>query len=578
MIHWVALATVALASHTPEFGNFPLPSGVQAPALAPARPPDIPPMQPTLRPPTKFPTFSSLPPSLRPTSFPTPAPPTAPPAGTTAFYTYNIQQYGEAYRAESAKNALSYAADASDILGAFVPADPPAPVTSGQFNLFQQGLLRPTPVVSKPTPVRTHPPSAFAPASLFSPWPGTATTSSSSGRIDSATSRPLLPLTYPGVSGGYTTSRSPGYYYNPLPMQYPISSTVAPLSASSASSASSVVNPAKPASADSSRVVATGAIAAQAVAPVSAAAAAERDLLAMLAARAREAELAAKLAADELAKAQTLAAAAAATTSSSVAGHSQVQHPNLQKALALVEALLVTGDKSALDYVSDDTYVQHNLDYPSGKAHLRKVITGVAPNMGFTNHRAFVDGDFVILHNSYDYNPFVNQKQVGFEIFRFEDGLIVEHWDNLQDLVSDGDGTTQVSGPTEISTDASRTEQTRKFVLEVMQKAFVQGHWIEALDLYWDKDKYTQHSQGTGKDISSLENFVKQLSGPAPFYKRVITVFAQGDHALAVSEGLDGMAYYDLFKVGSNGKLVEHWDVIQEIPPVEAWANSNGKF
>ena len=36
-------------------------------------------------------------------------------------------------------------------------------------------------------------------------------------------------------------------------------------------------------------------------------------------------------------------------------------------------------------------------------------------------------------------------------------------------------------------------------------------------------------------------------------------------------------AYYDLFRL-EDGKIVEHWDVVQTIPPVEDWANSNGKW
>jgi predicted SnoaL-like aldol condensation-catalyzing enzyme len=49
---------------------------------------------------------------------------------------------------------------------------------------------------------------------------------------------------------------------------------------------------------------------------------------------------------------------------------------------------------------------------------------------------------------------------------------------------------------------------------------------------------------------------------------------------LSVGEGsLDGVhsSFYDLFRV-AEGKLVEHWDTIEEVPPRNEWKNDNGKF
>jgi predicted SnoaL-like aldol condensation-catalyzing enzyme len=34
---------------------------------------------------------------------------------------------------------------------------------------------------------------------------------------------------------------------------------------------------------------------------------------------------------------------------------------------------------------------------------------------------------------------------------------------------------------------------------------------------------------------------------------------------------------FDVFRF-ENGKIVEHWDVIEEIPSKDKWANTNGKF
>jgi len=57
-------------------------------------------------------------------------------------------------------------------------------------------------------------------------------------------------------------------------------------------------------------------------------------------------------------------------------------------------------------------------------------------------------------------------------------------------------------------------------------------------------------------------------------------VLGQGNFVLVMSgikyEGKDA-AVYDLFRVEA-GKIVEHWDVLELVPPKSAWKNTNGKF
>jgi predicted SnoaL-like aldol condensation-catalyzing enzyme len=63
-------------------------------------------------------------------------------------------------------------------------------------------------------------------------------------------------------------------------------------------------------------------------------------------------------------------------------------------------------------------------------------------------------------------------------------------------------------------------------------------------------------------------------------YNKTYMVLADGNYGLAVSEGTFGGAptsYYDLFRV-EDGKIAEHWDVMETIADKETWANENGKF
>ena len=68
--------------------------------------------------------------------------------------------------------------------------------------------------------------------------------------------------------------------------------------------------------------------------------------------------------------------------------------------------------------------------------------------------------------------------------------------------------------------------------------------------------------------------------GISMVYDEVHMVLAQGNFVLAVSEGTFGGAptsYYDLWRV-ENGKIAEHWDVMETIADQATWQNQNGKF
>ena len=61
---------------------------------------------------------------------------------------------------------------------------------------------------------------------------------------------------------------------------------------------------------------------------------------------------------------------------------------------------------------------------------------------------------------------------------------------------------------------------------------------------------------------------------------KIHLVLGEGDFVLVVSEGSFGgepTSYYDLFRL-ENGKIAEHWDVLETILPVAEQANTNGKF
>ena len=105
---------------------------------------------------------------------------------------------------------------------------------------------------------------------------------------------------------------------------------------------------------------------------------------------------------------------------------------------------------------------------------------------------------------------------------------------------------------------------------------------MEKLAGYFDGDNYIQHNPQIPDKLSGLGAALQAMAkqGVTMKYDRIHKVLGEGNFVLAVSEGALGgrhTSFYDLFRV-QNGKIAEHWDTIESIPPKEQWKNQNGKF
>ena len=238
-----------------------------------------------------------------------------------------------------------------------------------------------------------------------------------------------------------------------------------------------------------------------------------------------------------------------------------------------------TGDEASVAVVSPDKYIQHNPQTQEGGVGLAALFKQLAKSSPRVNIvRVFSDGDYVFAHTEYDFGS----SRIGFEIFRFEGNLTVEHWDNIQPREGPNpSGHTMVDGPTE-ATDLDRTENNRDIVRSFVDEVLINGQ-LDKLEHYIDDGCFTEHSPHFGDDLSALRS---ALSDPASNdsitikYDRVHRILAEGNFALSVSEGFLNRAhtsFYDLYLV-ANGKIVEHWDTTEAIPPRGEWKNDNGKF
>ncbi len=248
------------------------------------------------------------------------------------------------------------------------------------------------------------------------------------------------------------------------------------------------------------------------------------------------------------------------------------------KAVALLNSLQ-TGDTSAVAYVNPNKYIQHNLGIADGLTGFAAVLQALPKDSANVNViRSFEDGDFVFTQTDYDFFGL----KVGFDVFRFEDGLIVEHWDNLVDKAStpNPSGRTQLDGTTQVS-DLDQTEANKSLVANFVDQVLINGQF-DQLPVFINARHYHQHNTAIADGLSGLGEAIAALEaqGIHMVYQKNHQVLGEGNSVLTISEGTFGdkaVAYYDLFRVDA-GKIVEHWDVIEALLPETAWKNNNSKF
>lgn len=253
----------------------------------------------------------------------------------------------------------------------------------------------------------------------------------------------------------------------------------------------------------------------------------------------------------------------------------------IQLAKSLINCF-ATGDVAQAKSLLKKDYIQHNLAYATGRDAFCESVAylGSAPIKTTVNTiRAFEDNDKVFMQTIYNFAG--TGEQVAFDVFRFEDDLIAEHWDNLANLANPNpSGRTQVDGQI-FAKDLEKTEQNRALVKNFLYDV-MQGKNPQKTQDYFDGNKYLQHNISIADGLSGLGTALAELSknGIQMIYDQVHQVLAQGDMVLAISEGSFGgnpTSYYDLWRV-ENGKIAEHWDVMETIADQSKWANSNGKF
>lgn len=271
-------------------------------------------------------------------------------------------------------------------------------------------------------------------------------------------------------------------------------------------------------------------------------------------------------------------ALAACVSTTSAKQEKQMSSTQKQQVVELLKSI-ETGNTKPVGYINSNKYIQHNLAVGDGLAGFGAVLQQLPKGSAKVNTaRVFQDGDYVFAHT--DYNFF--GPKIGFDIFRFEDSKIVEHWDNLQQTPNAPNPSlhTMIDGPTTVQ-DLGKTQANKELVRKFVDDILVNGR-MDKLAGYFDGDKYLQHNPQIGDGLSGLGAALQAMAkqGVTMKYDRTHKVLGEGNFVLAVSEGSFAgkpTSFYDLFRV-ENGKIAEHWDTLEMIPPRSDWKNNNGKF
>lgn len=120
-------------------------------------------------------------------------------------------------------------------------------------------------------------------------------------------------------------------------------------------------------------------------------------------------------------------------------------------------------------------------------------------------------------------------------------------------------------------------EANKALVIEATTRVFVERDFTVAEELF--HPDYIQHNPGFRDGNASMAGIVKSL--PKDFEYQRGMVFAEGDfvtvHCRVVGWAPKPMVAIDIFRI-KDGKIAEHWDVMQEEVPASETASGRPMF
>ena len=246
---------------------------------------------------------------------------------------------------------------------------------------------------------------------------------------------------------------------------------------------------------------------------------------------------------------------------------------DIEKALTVFQGIGNRNTDLAIKYMHPTKYTQHNPLASDGIAGVKEWIAQLPHKKSpLKTVRAFQDGPYVFTHTEGN----VLGQNVFFDIFRFEDGFIVEHWVfSAKAAPPNKSGHTQTDGPTEAK-HREDTEKNKSFMRDYYETFHISGDHSRS-DQYFTGDLMIRHEPGVGNGVAEFMRDVEVLMQHRTIDEMKF-LLGQGDFVFIAAKGTqegDPCVYIDLYRV-EDEKIVEHWGFPEKILPQEEWKNDNG--
>lgn len=226
---------------------------------------------------------------------------------------------------------------------------------------------------------------------------------------------------------------------------------------------------------------------------------------------------------------------------------------NKAKVVALLESLN-TGDPAPVGAIKKDKYIQHNLDVADGLESFGAVMKN-APPQGFKAkvHRVFADGNYVVTHTEYDFFG----RKAGFDVFRFEDGLIVAlkyfaenglvmQYDKVHKVLGEGNFVLTMS-----EGKFGKGDHVAFYDLFRLENGLIVEHW-DVIAAFVEKTasgrtmvdgpSQLDHLEKTESHLAIMQRFVDEvlLGGQSDQLASYVSAEQFHQHGAEIEDGLDG--------------------------------------